>query len=107
MPSQSSQYPEHDKVVAIQEKSQACGEFFEWLQQEKDIHLAKYHEHTDECYIDLEEHEDYKRHCGMCEGVLYPTNPNLLELLYEFFGIDRKKFEQEKEDMLAEMRKTQ
>ena len=35
-------YPEHEKLSAIQEKSQAIGEFIEWLHSTKKIYFAKY-----------------------------------------------------------------
>ena len=37
-----SKYPEHEKLSAISDKSQACGEFIEWLGYEKGIVLAKW-----------------------------------------------------------------
>lgn len=30
-----SEYPEHDKLRACRDKSQLCGEFLEWLLEEK------------------------------------------------------------------------
>jgi hypothetical protein len=37
-----SQYPEHDKLVAVQEQSQTIGEFLEWLTGVKGYRLARH-----------------------------------------------------------------
>lgn len=34
-------YPEHDKLRAVKDRSQACYEFIEWLWEEKRITLAE------------------------------------------------------------------
>lgn len=75
-------YPEHEKLKAIKDRSQACGEFIEWLNHSKRIHLAEY-----------------------SHGELYPTTKSLLDLLADFFEIDRQKLEDEKLAMLAEQRR--
>lgn len=77
-----SKYPEHDKAEKIKNLSQACGEFLEWLQDEKGVHLASYG-----------------------DGELYQVDQSVSSLLAEFFGIDEKKLEAEKRAMLAEMRR--
>lgn len=35
-------YPEHEKMKAIKDKSQAIGEFLEWLDTEKNYEIAHY-----------------------------------------------------------------
>lgn len=58
-----SDYPEHDRLSAIKDESQAQGEFLQWLSDEGEIHLyrplkellAEYHE------IDLSKIETEKR----------------------------------------------
>ena len=35
-------YPEHEKLQAVKEQSQTCGELLEWLQSEKGWHLPPY-----------------------------------------------------------------
>lgn len=96
-------YPEHDKLKAVKERSQACGEFFEWLMAR--YHLATYHAHSEGCY---------KRHpddgevlgtaCGMGTRTLYSANAKVDDLLAQYFGIDRKKLDAEKDAMLEEVR---
>lgn len=79
------EYPEHEKLGKINTKSQAIGEFMEWLQTEKGVRLAHYPEtKPDE---------------------LWPWHVPTEKLLAEFFGIDLKKLEEEKQDMLDKFRK--
>ncbi len=37
-------YPEHEKLKAISDQSQACGEFLEWLSSSQSVTLGKYEE---------------------------------------------------------------
>lgn len=79
---QIENYPEHVKLMAISEKSQICGEFVDWLSDEKDIHLVKF-ENTTHVIV----------------------NSQLREFLAEFFDIDLKKINKEKEAMLTAIRR--
>lgn len=79
-----SAYPEHDRLALISDKSQAIGEFIDWLQS-KGIHLACYYE------------EDSRDRLFTVET---PTN----SLLAEFFDIDPIKIEREKRAMLDALR---
>lgn len=74
-----SQYPECEKVKAVQAKSQAIGEFIDWLENEKQIYLMKGRK---------------------------PIHQTTLRLIAEFFDIDLEKVEQEKQSILAEIRST-
>jgi hypothetical protein len=76
-------YPEHEKLKAIQPKSQAIHEFVEFL-REKGIHLGEYWKESDR---------------------MLPTNKNLTALVAEFFDIDQEKIEDEKDKMLEELRR--
>ncbi len=102
------EFPLHVKMKKLQDQSQVCGEMLEWLQETKDIHFAQYHEHTDACYDEDEcppMYEGQKApYCGCFTETLYPINIPLLDLLHEFFGVDRKEFNAEKERMLEEVR---
>ena len=76
-----SNYPEHDKLTAVADQTQAIGEFFEWLEG-KGIFLARY-----------------------SEGSNYPRNVHgFRDLLAEWAGIDQNKLEAEKRQMLAASR---
>ena len=79
-------YPEHEKLKAIQRESQAIGEFMEWLQKEKDLDICEFH-------------DDGRR------DPYFPYQGSVSNLLEEFFDIGPKKLEAEKQAMLDEMRK--
>lgn len=76
-------FPEHEKLKLIKDKSQAIGEFLEWLGAEKGLHVAQW----------ISEHR------------LMPANYSTEKLLAEFFDIDLDKLEDEKRAMIEEQRK--
>lgn len=80
-----SDYPEHEKLSAISDKSQAIYDFLMWCAEEKGAELATWAE----------------------EGLdrMWPLNTAKRELLAEYFGIDLNKLEDEKRAMLDEMRR--
>ena len=80
-------YPEHDKLHKVREQSEAIGEFLENLEH-KGIELAEWG----------------KPFKGGPKG-LVPIHKSRNTILAEYFEIDLKKLEAEKEQMLAEMRK--
>lgn len=88
-----SKYPECDKLAAVREKSQMIGNFLDWLGSEKKIVLASYHDvdWTDEDGIEIDQ-------------VLFTTNTTPEKLLAEFFHIDLRKVEQERQQMLKSIR---
>lgn len=71
-----ARWPEHEKLKAISDKSQAVGEFLEWLDT-KGIRL-----------------------CALKDGKFYPSQISNMQLLAAFFEIDQDKIEGEKRDML-------
>ena len=78
-------YPEHDKLEAVVERSQAIGEFLDVFLPSKNIHFG--------------------RPSAFEGGGLNPIHINIQELLAEFFDIDRDKLEKEKEAILDEIRR--
>ncbi len=92
--------PELDKMHAVKDKSQACGEFVEWLGVEKHIVLASPHNHNSFC-------RDEKGHlnCDAHSGELVGVHVGINKLLAEFFEIDLDKIEVEKRALLDEIRK--
>lgn len=72
--------PELDKMLAIQGKSQTVGEFLEWLGQESLLI------------------------CECDEGKLYATRSTTEQLLADFFEIDLNKCEQERQQILADLK---
>ncbi len=103
-------YPEHDKLHAVKHQSQACGEFIDWLESKKGLHLAYYHKHGPQCPGWDEGRQRLNRrspppHCEFRENELLSSNHNLKKLLAEFFEIDLNKLEDEKLQLLDEQRK--
>ena len=81
-------YPEHDKLRAISGKSQAIGEFLDWLGAEKHWFLAEW--------------DGIKRADG--DERAWPASYSITKLLAEFFEIDLDKIEAEKRAMLEALR---
>ncbi len=79
----SAKMPECEKMLAIKDKSQAIGEFLDWLAESEHIHLCEWF--GDDDYL------GYARE-------------RTETLLAKFFGIDQDKVEQERRNMLAELR---
>ena len=79
-----SEYPEHEKLKAVKELSQTCGEFVDFL-EEKGIYLAEY-DTKDE------------------RNRLYRWRGRMTKLLAEFFEIDEDALEREKQAMLEKIR---
>jgi hypothetical protein len=76
-----STYPEHDKLTAVADQTQAIGEFIEWLGG-KGVFLA--------CFV---------------AGHNFPREVHgFRDLLAEWAGIDQDKLEAEKRQMLASNR---
>ena len=82
MSDDTSKYPEHAKLALISDKSQAIGEFLEWLTYEKGIWLC----------------------CFDADDEFFPIMQRQTDLLAEFFKIDQKKIDEEKDQMLAAIR---
>lgn len=77
-------YPEHEKLRAISEKSQAIGEFIEWLAEDQGIQLC--------------------RLSGSRVDRYAPNQQPITKLLALFFEIDLDVIETEKRKMLDELR---
>ena len=77
----ANEYLEHEKLQKIQEQSQLCGEFLEWLSGQGYV-LARWGE----------------------DDLLYSVRAPRDKLLAEFFEIDLDKLEQEKQQLLEEQR---
>lgn len=95
-----SEYPEHDKIRALGSDSQTAGEFLDWLLHEKGYSLCEEREE--------ERIESWGgRYVDITPKGHFPVYTATEKLLYEFFGIDADKIEQEKLHMLEECRKSQ
>jgi len=80
------EYPEHAKLTAIKDKSQAIGLFLEWL-PEQGITLCSF------VGEDKTSHAHY-----------YPCQKTTLQLLSKYFEIDLEVLENEKQQMLEALR---
>lgn len=124
---EAQKYPEHEKLRAVQDKSQAVGEFLEWLRIPEDEGGKGVHLHT---WAEWEENDlcsyytpklgscsdgkigfygKSERDCPKCDGTGLVKRPRegwislgigVQKLLAEFFDIDLVKLEQEKRAML-------
>ena len=86
MSSVEESYPEHEKLMAIADKSRAIGQFIDWCQDEKELVLVNI---------------DYDNVDG---GITYSSRPPIRDLLAEYFEIDQQKIEAEKRAMLEALR---
>lgn len=84
--------PELDKQAKVVDKSQTCGEFLEWLRDEKGFVLAR--------YPSAEEAEEE----GLSEQRPLHVHTSTTELLAEFFEIDLRKIEAERRALLEAIR---
>lgn len=114
------QYPEHEKLSAIKDKSQAIGEFIEWLQNDKGVTFM-INQPKQRVYLE-EEFEKTIRSMGEdspqaralllnnfdkweWQGGYTRLRKSITDLLEEYFDIDGKKIESEKRMMLDSMKK--
>jgi hypothetical protein len=93
-----STYPEHDKLAAVKDDTQAAGTFVEWLGTQG-VFLAKtYMFDADDCVTEDEAEKCYER--------TFPVTKSLVTLLAEWTGVDQDRLEAEKRAMLAAIRTT-
>lgn len=78
-------YPEHEKLEKVTDKSHVIGEFIDWLQEKKGVVFCTTNP--------ADKTQDFG-----------PLRVSVLDLLAEFFEIDQKKLEDEKRQMLKHMR---
>ena len=100
---------ELEKLESVSEKSQAIGEFLEWLFGSKNYHIAKYltdeeYESEDNVYwIDgLYENEQFKRY-EIGKEELMPIHIGIEKLLAEYFEIDLGRVEKERSGILDKL----
>jgi hypothetical protein len=99
------EYPEHDKLRAIKDQSQAIGSFLEFGLGKLGLHLCSIHNHSEGCGDVVERVYDREiRECGLGEDEYVPTHKRITSLLAEHFDINEDKLEAEKRSMLEEVR---
>jgi hypothetical protein len=96
MSTEKTPTPELDKARMLQSKSQAVGEFLEYL-GEKGLVICRYALKKDERTDDDEE-------TGYKEGDLIPILKSIEQMLADYFEIDLNKMEREKRAILDEIR---
>ena len=84
----SGRFPECEKLHAVSAESQKLGEFLAWLQDEQGYTLCKFYEQN--AY-------------GEDEGY-FPDRKSIQSLLAEYFEIDMDKVDEERRQMLKELR---
>ena len=110
-----SEYPEHDKMAAVKDRSQAIGEFLDWMPtggyflgqwacaghyDPDEKHVVAEHENRD---IDYWFHQ--RGHLDGCDRVhATMANVGIERVLAEYFDIDLRKIDVEKDQMLASIR---
>ena len=89
-------YAEHERVSQVKDKSQAIGEFLQWL-ADQGIQLGKY------------VNDEIKTYDGDSDSFTVthfrPHHERIEDLLARYYNIDLNKLEREKREMLAELRK--
>lgn len=81
----AERYPESEKLAQKRGERLTLGEFFQWLQGEKGYTLGEHvYDYPDDRFD--------------------PVTTNLDTLIMEFLGVDRKKLEAERQEMLEKMR---
>ena len=86
-------YPQHEKIQSLNGANDHIGCFIDFLREEKNIVLTKYDEARD----------GY----GWVAKGYYPITESLEKLLAEYFEIDLVELENEKREMLREIREKQ
>jgi len=95
--------PECQKMYECTAESQPIGEFLEWLQGTKKMRLCVAHEHDEGCY-DSGRDPLGGPTCGYRDGEYTPVFFTTENLLAEYFEIDLKKVEEEKQALLKALR---
>mgnify|MGYP001606688616 CR=1 FL=1 len=85
---QTKIYPECEKMLAVNDKSQTIGEFLDWLGTIKNYTI---------CQFTTDDDESGEEFIPVCESIE--------KLLAQYFEVDLNKIEKEKRDMLKWMRK--
>lgn len=85
------EYPEHEKMKAIETESLTIGSFLEWLQEKYEI--CEFKEEAIECI-----------ECGEVNEGYTSAHRSIEKWLAEYFKIDLKVVEKEKQSMLDSIR---
>lgn len=99
----TKQYPEYEKLDKIHETSNNIGNFLEWLSSAKQISFAKWVKEPQQVPISI-----FSAKTKEVEfDIFFQINMEIEKWLAEYFNIDLKKLEEEKQAMLKELRQFQ
>lgn len=99
-------YPEHDKLRAVKDKSQAIGSFIEFGIPKLGFALCLEHKHDDGCgEVEFEREGREVRECGLFEGEYLRQYGRIEKILADHFGINEDRLEKEKRKMIDECRR--
>lgn len=84
-------YPEHEKLRALEGRSQVVGEFVDQFLAEKGYRICEIAESGRGSFLTPEQQ-------------WFPIQQPFQDLLAEFFGLDRAKLDAEKDQMLTKLR---
>jgi len=83
----NNKYPEHEKLIRVKDEAEILGNFLEWLQTK--FYL---------CDITVDVELNYFNHPSV-----YRTAKGIEDILYEYYNIDSKEIENEKQLMLNKL----
>lgn len=116
------EYPEHDKLKAISEQSQTIGEFLDFGLPKQNLALYEFVTYDCECSWcergqghrspmhtaaerdTMFDENDRRIHDAVQISTWHPTHRTIQKILAEHFGIDQRKIDDEKDQMLAALR---
>jgi len=84
---QQPQYPECEKMTSVRGSADIVGEFLDWLSNKKEYSICGFYSEEPD------------------EGEYHPIDLNIEQLLAEFFEIDLNKVEEEKRQILGDIRR--
>lgn len=113
-----SEYPEHDKLTKVSEKTQAIGDFLEWIGAERSARLMVWCEWDEQEAVECTRHGRHPNRIEQCDrcddGGMYqvtrhyarwtPLDGSVQDWLADWAGLDLDKIEAEKRAMLDMIR---
>ncbi len=91
---------ELEKMEKVQEESQAIGDFIEEFLKNKGIVLATYHKHSKK----MCDRDEWGWKCGWRTEQPMLLHYDIQKLLAEYFSINLEKVEEEKQEILTDLR---
>lgn len=104
-----SDYPEHEKLSAVKDESQAIGEFLDWLkggfEGSPGYEICEHHDGDySEAALIADALSGRETEKEFDPSGFRPIGATIPQLLARYFNIDQEKIESEKREMLAKLR---